>query len=69
MMTGGFYARLFLLSLTYMIKVEFSSKPLSEFPRFRRIDDNVELRDFKLPSLDFRPKEVKISSDKVRLNC
>ena len=52
-----------------MIKVEILNKnPYQSVPRFQRIDETRELRSYKLPSLDFGPKEVKISSNKVRLD-
>jgi len=52
-----------------MIKVEILNKnPYQSFPRFHRIDETRKPRSYKLPSLDFGPKEVKISSNKVRLN-
>lgn len=50
-----------------MIKIQ--TKPMFEILRFCRIDDNMKLKDFKLPLLDFRPKEAKISSNRIRLNC
>ena len=51
------------LIIENMIKIH--TKPMFEFPRFCRIDETRELRNYKLPSLDFGPKEVKISSNMV----